>query len=399
MAIEFSTSERSTIGLEWELQLVDPVTRDLSQCAGEVFEQLRQRGSQTGLIHPELLQNMVELVSRKRTSVAECAADIVESMEILDPIVSDLGVELTSAGSHPFAQPSEQLVSETERYEELVERTQYWGRQMLIFGTHVHVGIDDRDKVIPIMNFLMAKFGHIQSFTAASPFWTGIDTGYADNRAMMFQQLPVAGMPYDISTWAELERITDELKTIGAIGNFDEVRWDIRPSPRFGTIELRACDASSNLTEVRAAAALVHCLIEAASRELDAGRELPTLPLAFREINKWRSSRYGMEATLVENTAGEQAPVAQSLPELVAWLEPVAADLRCLDDLAAVVDIARDGVGYVRQREVARRTGSLDAVVEHMLSETRAGRPIDPARASAFEVGLQGHPPVSGNEP
>ena len=168
------------------------------------------------------------------------------------------------------------------------------------------------------------------------------------------------------------------LKT-GVIDHFDEIRWDIRPSPRLGTIEVRVADAATNLTEVRAIAALVHALVETASRRLDKGETLETISPWFLDENKWRAARYGMEAILIENIHGDEALITDTLPLLLKELEPAAADLGCLDDLAILDDISRNGVGYQRQRLVAAKFGTLDAVVAHMRAEMAAGKPISPA--------------------
>ena len=238
MAIDFACSERSTIGLEWELQLIDKDSDDLRQCADTVIAEAEKAHPDTTLIYGEMLRNTVELVSRKNTTVAGCAADMEEALEQLEPALSRLRIELASAGSHPFAQPSYQRVSDSDRYGELVNRTQFWGRQMLLFGTHVHVGIEDRDKVMPIQNFLATKLGHIQAISASSPFWAGTNTGYADNRAMVFQQLPTAGAPRQFDSWEGLEKYTADMLKTGVIDSFNEIRWDIRPSPKLGTIEV-----------------------------------------------------------------------------------------------------------------------------------------------------------------
>ena len=273
MSIAFRDSERSTVGLEWEVQIVDPKTLQLAHNAKWILAEVRRRGC--SLVKGEMHQNMLEFVSRKRVSVAECAADMEEAIDAALPYAEELGVGLSGGGSHPFAHPSDQPVSETARYKELVERTRYWGRQMVIFGTHVHVGVEDRRKVAPIHNFLSAKIGHLLGISAASPYWDGVDTGYADNRAMMFQQLPTAGLPMHLNSWGDLERIAGDLVRVGAIREYNEIRWDIRPSPGFGTIEVRACDSATNLAEIRAIAAFVHALVETASRELDAGGPAP----------------------------------------------------------------------------------------------------------------------------
>ena len=376
MSISFRDSERSTIGLEWEVQIVDPKTLELSQKAARILVDAHHT-SNCWLVKGEMHQNMLEFVSRKRVSVDECAADMLEAIEVTMPYAEEQGVGLSGGGSHPFSHPSEQPVSATERYEDLVERTRYWGRQMVIFGTHVHVGIEDRRKVAPIHNFLSAKIGHLLGISAASPYWDGIDTGYADNRAMMFQQLPTAGLPLRLNSWGDLERITSDLIGVGAIREFNEIRWDIRPSPGFGTIEVRACDSATNLAEIRAIAAFVHALVETASRELDAGRELLTLPAHFLETNKWRGARYGARAEFVESADGECAPLAETLPDLLAWIEPAAEFLGCAEDLAAVPELIASPAAD-RLRAAAGPDGDLKAVAAHALAEFNAGRPIQP---------------------
>ena len=377
MSIAFRDSERSTVGLEWEVQIVDPKTLQLAHNAKWILAEVRRRGC--SLVKGEMHQNMLEFVSRKRVSVAECAADMEEAIDAALPYAEELGVGLSGGGSHPFAHPSDQPVSETARYKELVERTRYWGRQMVIFGTHVHVGVEDRRKVAPIHNFLSAKIGHLLGISAASPYWDGVDTGYADNRAMMFQQLPTAGLPMHLNSWGDLERIAGDLVRVGAIREYNEIRWDIRPSPGFGTIEVRACDSATNLAEIRAIAAFVHALVETASRELDAGRPLLSLPFHLLETNKWRGARYGAHAELVESADGEYAPLAETLPDLLAWIEPAAEFLGCAEDLAAVPDlIASPAADRLRAATATSRpsrpTPSPNSTPAARSSRTRSGQ-------------------------
>ena len=379
MPLEFRQSPRSTLGVEWELQLIDSDSSNLRQCGDFVISEVERRYPKQKLIHKEMLLNTVELVSRPRQRVAECISDLKEALAMVDPITKPLRIDLATAGSHPFANPIHQQVTDNKRYAKLVERTQYWGRQMLLFGTHVHVGIEQRSKVLPIMNYVLTKSGHIQALTAASPYWAGIDTGYADNRAMVFQQLPTAGTPRQFSKWQDLEAYTEDCMKTSIISSFDEIRWDIRPSPKLGTIEVRVADASSNLKEVGALAALVHSLVEYASRQLDAGRELPQLPAWYVGENKWRSARYGIEAVIIEDAAGNELPLRDSIPTLLDMLEPVAADLGCAKELRAWEDIVKIGVGYERQRQVQAKYHDLEAIVELMRAEMNAGHPISPA--------------------
>lgn len=373
--MEFTRSEQSTLGIEWELQLIDKDSNDLRQSAAYLLDEL----SESPFIHGEMLLNTVEVVSGVHHSVAGCVEDIERGIASLRKATEPLRIDLASAGAHPFANPTYQRVTHKERYEELVNRTQYWGRQMLLFGTHVHVGIDSRKKVLPILQALLTRAYHIQALSASSPFWAGEDTSYASNRAMVFQQLPTAGVPRQFSSWAELEQYTSDLMKTGTISNFNEVRWDIRPSPGWGTIELRVADANSNLTELRAIAALIHCLVDYYSDQLDQGHTLPTMPDWFVAENKWRSARYGMDAILITDGNGTEQHVKETIAELAATLTPYGEKLQCLDDLSEIDSICRRGAAYERFREVARLNGgSRDAVVEHMRAEMRADAPVTP---------------------
>jgi len=250
---------------------------------------------------------------------------------------------------------------------------------MLIFGTHVHVGVEDRAKVLPILKALLTRTAHLQCLSASSPFWAGADTGYADNRAMMFQQLPTAGAPEQFSTWEQLESYTGDLVHTGVIEDFTEIRWDVRPSPRLGTIEVRACDAATNLTELAGMAALTQCLVESFSRTLDRGEELDVLPDWYVAENKWRSARYGMDAILIVNSAGEEELVGDTVERMLTDLAPVAEDLGCAAELDSVRATLESGASYQRQIAAVRAYGGQrEAAVRLLLAEARAGRPLRP---------------------
>ena len=372
--LPFAHSERSTLGVEWELQLIDRDSLDLRQCAAEILRAVRPDPH----IHGEMMLNTVELVSGARRTVAECLEDIALAFDRLLPVTEPLRVDLSSAGTHPFADPLVQKVTDTERYARLVDRTRLWGHQMLIFGTHVHVGLEDRAKALPILRALLTRTAHLQCLSASSPFWAGLDTGYADNRAMMFQQLPTAGAPHQLETWDELEAYAGDMIHTGVIEDFTEVRWDVRPSPRLGTIEVRACDAATNLTELAGIAALTQCLVESFSRALDRGEELDAMPAWYVDENKWRSARYGMDAILITDSLGNEELVTDTVERMVTELAPVAADLGCEAELEGVRATLEAGASYQRQLAAARAGGGNEAAVRLLLAELRAGRPLRP---------------------
>jgi carboxylate-amine ligase len=378
VSIPFAASERSTLGVEWELALVDAATGDLRQDAQAVFDVVRPPGTvQHPNIRQELMLNTVEVVSGVCHTVRQAGDDLERAIAQVRTITDPLGIELMSAGTHPFARSTDQHVSAKERYETLIDRTQWWGRQMLIFGGHTHVGVDDQSKVIPLVNALLTVHPHLQALAASSPYWLGEDTGYASQRALIFQQLPTAGLPAQVTDWAGFEAYTADMLHVGVIDELNEIRWDIRPAPWFGTIEARVCDASSNMTEVLALAAFTQCLVEHFSSMLDAGLDLPTLPAWFVRENKWRSARYGMDAILITSSAGDESLVADLVRGWLATLEPVAARLGCLGELADVGVILERGASYQRQRAVAASTGGdLRGVVASLVAELRAGRPL-----------------------
>ena len=364
--INFARSPRPTIGVEWEFALVDAQTRDLSNEATAVIAEIGENPR----VHKELLRNTVEVVS----GICECTAEAMEDLRnTLGParrVVRARGMELFCAGAHPFARWSSQKLTDAPRYAELIKRTQWWGRQMLIWGVHVHIGISSAHKVMPIMTSLLQYYPHLLALSASSPWWVGEDTGYASNRAMMFQQLPTAGLPFQFQTWAEFEGFVYDQKKTGIIDQVDEVRWDIRPSPRLGTLEVRICDGVSNLRELGALVALTHCLVVDLDRRLEADESLPTMPPWHVQENKWRAARYGLDAVIILDADSNERLVTEDLVDVVTRLEPVARSLGCSAELAAVFDICRDGASYQRQRRVAEEhDGDLRAVVDALVAE------------------------------
>ncbi len=375
MRLDFHASERTTLGVEWELGLVDPATGDLVPRSPDVFAALPDlpRGTATRVVK-ELMLNTVELVSGVSENAGEAVADLGESLAAVRAAADGLGIELLSAGAHPFARWEDQQVSDGARYATLIDRTQWWGRQMLIYGVHVHVGIPSREAVLPVINAMLTYHPHLQALSASSPFWAGIDTGYASNRALMFQQLPTAGLPFQFTAWEEYERFLDDVFTTGVIDDVSELRWDLRPSPRLGTIEVRVSDAVPTLRELEAVAALTHCLVVDCYERLGAGEDLPVLPPWHVQENKWRAARYGTEAIVICDAASREALVTDETLVLLDRLEPLARRLGCVEELRGVERIVADGASYVRQREVARaHGGDLRAVVAHLVEELRAG--------------------------
>ncbi|MDF2492576.1 MAG: uncharacterized protein K0Q58_1154, partial [Microbacterium sp.] len=272
--------------------LADGASGDLVPRGPEVLEAIgEQVAGERFSITGELLTNTVEVTSGVGSTVEAAVDDIADAIAAVREVTDPRGIELLCAGSHPFAQWFDQEVTDKTRYHTLIERTQWWGRNMMIWGIHVHVGVDDVTKVMPIIRALSVYLPHLQALSASSPFWAGERTGYASNRSLVFQQLPTAGLPWPLADWAEYEGYLDDMVRTGVMADASEVRWDVRPAPRWGTIEIRACDGMSTLRELSAVAAFAQVLVEWFSRRLDAGEDLLELQPWFVRENKWRAAR------------------------------------------------------------------------------------------------------------
>jgi len=240
----------------------------------------------------------------------------------------------------------------------------------------MHVGLDDPAKALPVLEALLVHYPHLQALSASSPFVFGESSGYASSRAMLSQQLPTAGLPPTLSSWRQYESIVEDLMKVGVIDHWDEIRWDVRPSARWGTVETRVCDGLPTTFEVGALTALVQCLVDDASARLDAGETLTTLQPWYVRENKWRAARYGMDAEIVVDQGGAQRQVEDDIRDLVTRLEPVAERLGCVQELQDVLTIIEVGASYERQAVAAARAGGdLRAVVSSLIKEMRQGVP------------------------
>ncbi|QNQ91084.1 glutamate--cysteine ligase [Corynebacterium poyangense] len=370
MTQQFNASAKPTLGVEWELALIDPQSRDLVPRAADLIN-----ATTTDIqLEREFLQNTVELVTGVCYNTPEAIAQLRQGVHDLQTAAASLGVKLWSSGSHPFSDFRENPVSEKGHYTEIIERTRYWGNQMLIWGVHCHVGVSHQDRVWPIINALMTKYPHLLAPSASSPGWDGLDTGYASNRTMLYQQLPTAGMPPQLRSWQEWESYMVDQSRSGVINHTGSMHLDIRPAGKWGTIEVRVSDAPSNLHELSAVVALTHCLVIYYDRLLseEGPAALPSLQPWHLTENKWRAARYGLDALIITDRATNEAWVKDELYSLVELLEPTAKEFGCTQELHQVEEILVQGAAYQRQREMLQETGSWLPVVDMTCAELLA---------------------------
>ncbi len=376
--VPFGGSERGTLGLEWELALVDLETRELSGRAHEVLDAVG--ATDDGPIRGEYLATMVELVSGVHPRVGDAVAELSGHLDVVQDAAASLGLGVLAAGTHPFSVASEQQVVDKPHYEVVKQRNGWWGRRMIVSGTHIHVGVPRHDWAMPLVGAMARLYPLVLAASASSPFFEGEDTGFASQRTMLFQQLATNGLPWDLGTWAEFEAYADELVEVGMITVPTEIRWDIRPAPKFGTVENRVPDASPTLGELGCVAAWTQCIAEYTFRELDAGRHVAPLPQWLLRENKFRTARYGLDATVITPEPGRrQQPLRDVFGVWLGRLGGIAAELGCADELALAGVLLDEGASYERQRAVAAaHDGDLVAVVDALLEETRTGRRWSP---------------------
>jgi glutamate---cysteine ligase / carboxylate-amine ligase len=371
--IDFTSSRRASLGVEWELELVDLETRQLASASDDLLAAISPDGEHPKAKH-ELLQSCVEVITGICQTVAQAREDLAHTVAEVTKAADERNLGVMCSGTHPITDWATQRITDNARYALLVERNQWMARQLQIFGVHVHVGVRAPDKAMPIVNGLLSYLPHFLALSASSPYWIGSDTGLASYRSKVFEALPTAGLPYQLSGWHEFEKYMEALISSHAIESVREVWWDIRPHPGFGTVELRICDGLPTLDEIVCVAALAQCLVERFDRQLDHGYTLPEpRPWLVRE-NKWRAARYGLDAEIVVDNSGSVQPVTEAITDLVDDLLPIARRLDCERELESIPRLIQRGASYQRQRAVAAaNNGDLAAVVDSLIAEMRDG--------------------------
>ena len=372
MNIVFQRSEKPTLGVEIEVQVVDQAGALTTDTAATKI--LAALDDPAAYKH-ELLECTIEVITDVCQSVDDVRADLGGKVDRLIEAADDVGYRVLCTGTHPFSAWADQTVSPDPRYHRLIENCQWTARRLLIFGVHTHVGVGSGEEAIAISNSLQTFIPHFLALSSSSPFWQGRDTGLASVRSKIFESLPTAGLPYQLDNWGQFQRFMRTLIGAGTIRSIREVWWDIRPHPGFGTLELRICDGIPTMDELAAIVALSQSLVVWLCAEYNAGHDVPRHQQWTVRENKWRAARYGLEAEIIRDEDGNLVSLRRSISDLVARLQPIARDLGCETDLLRINDILERGTSATRQREVFDRTNDLSAVVDSLVEEMKTGTP------------------------
>jgi carboxylate-amine ligase len=365
MSIVFNGSPAPTLGVELELALIDPKTGNMVNRAPDVLKEL----GDVDFAKPELLESIIEVITTPCATVGDIRRELRAKIAVVEKAANNLGLTTAFIGTHPSARWADMRITNNQRYRDLAERMQWAARRSIIMGLHIHVGVQSGEKAIALFNAMTTFLPHLLALSAASPFFMGEDTGLASARIKVFEGMPIAGLPQRMLNWSEFQRFLKTLIKAGAIHSIQEIWWDVRPHPRFGTIEIRICDGTPNLEDVLAIVALTQALIVYLDHLYDAGENLPIHRYWFIKENKWRALRYGLDAQVIHTDDGECRNMRDDLKLLVEEVTPTAKDLNSGAELDHVLTMA-DGKGsYERQRNVYLKTNSFQAVIESVIQE------------------------------
>lgn len=368
----FQPSKPLTLGVEIELQMIDPTTSDLTPRA----EELLKAAAHLPNIQPEFYLSTIEINTGICATVQDVATDLQQSIHGLREVADPLGIAFSATGVHPFAKYADAAISPTARYRDMIDRNQWMTRRMTVYGLHVHLGMESGEDCIRFNNFFMFFLPHLLGLSASSPFWQGTDTGLSSCRPTTYEALPTAGQPYQVSSWHDFERLYETLKKCGSVRTLKDLWWDLRPSPGYGTLEIRVCDGCATLSETLAVTAFIHLL---AHWFADHGSWLETVaspPRWLSRENKWRVIRYGLDAELVMNTDGKTKLLREDIQEWIEKLQPYTERFGYQAYMRDVLAILQRGTSSERQRKKLQQTGSLEEVVQYNIEEFSRGTPL-----------------------
>ena len=358
-----------TVGVEEEFQIVDPATWELRSHVSELLaESAPAFGDQ---IKREMHQSIVEVGTKICANVEELAEEIIRIRRDLSDAAERVGLRVAAAGTHPFSNWMDQVLSPGERYQNIVEEMGQLARSLLIFGLHVHVAVPDRESMIALMNEARYFLPHLLALSTSSPFWMGRDTGLKSFRTTVFRRFPRTGIPDHFGSWSDYEEYVNLLIKLHSIDNAKKIWWDLRPHPTFGTLEFRICDVPTAPRASIAIAALAQAIIVKLYRLRERNLGFRRYHRALIEENKWRAARWGIDGKLIDFGKREEVPMRHLALELLAFVDDVVDGLGSRREVEYVQKILSDGTSAERQLHVYQATGDLRAVARSLVEETR----------------------------
>ena len=375
-----------SIGIEEEYQTIDPETRDLrSHIQAEIISKGKLRMEER--VKAEMHQSVVEVGTSVCKNIKEAKDEVRKLRREIIHLARENGLAVASVATHPFSDWRTQEIHPDERYKNIVEDMQLVARANLIFGLHVHIGIDDRETAIHMMNHARYFLPHILALSTNSPFWLGMNTGLKSYRCKVFDKFPRTNIPDYFPSWGEYESFIKLLIRTNCIDNAKKIWWDIRPHPFFNTLEFRVCDIPMRVDETIALAALIQATIAKLYKLYSANQGFRLYRRALLMENKWRAARYGLDGKLIDFGKQKEVPARDLVHEYLEFVDDVADELDSREELNYIHEILEMGTGADRQLRVYQETGELKAVVDYIMDETEIGLAETATQASARKVG------------
>ncbi len=360
-----------TLGIEEEYQIIDPETRELRSYITEI---LSGDHMVLGEVKPELHQSMVEIGTRVCRAPSEVRAELVRLRGTVMELAGKSGLVIAAAGTHPFSSWLTQEITPLERYLGVKQDLADLAQQLLIFGTHVHVGIEDREFLIDAMNVARYFVPHVLTLSTSSPFWMGRDTGLKSYRSIIFRNFPRTGIPPTLDSWSDYAALVDTMVRTGCVPNASKVWWDLRPNHSYPTLEFRLCDVCTRVDEAVCVAAILQAIVAKLWKLRRDNMTFRVYPLALLEENKWRAVRYGLDGRLIDLGKEKELPARDLVRELIEWfVDDVLDELGSRKEVEYAFKILEQGTSADRQLAKYRQAGDLNAVVDGLIMETAEG--------------------------
>ena len=360
--------QKLTIGVEEEYQLIDPKTRELTSYVTELLEE----GSLVSEndVKPELLQSQIEIGSNVCRTVQNLELDLSRLRLLIKKYANKKNLEIIAAGTHPFSHWKNQVVTDKTRYRGFMDSTQYVGKRMLIFGMHVHIGVEDKDLRVDVMNQMRYFIPHIMALSSSSPFWQGNNTGFKSFRSIIFEDLPRTGVPETFSSYQEYSRYVKTLVKSNSIEDPSKIWWDIRPHSEYPTLEFRMCDCSTSLKDAVSIAALIQALVAKVITLRKSNQQWRNYRGSLIHENKWRSAQKGVKSSLIDLGDEKEVPFGDLISEMLEFIDDVVDDLGTRDYIDNILTISNKGSSADKQIKIYNEREKIEDVVDFLIKET-----------------------------
>ena len=358
-----------TLGIEEELMIVDSETLDLTNSIEGLLQGLAETDAE-GEVKPELMESVCEIATTPCNTAAEAAGQLGTLRRTVQSVAEQSGLAIGASGTHPFAMWEDQRIVSRPRYRDLVAGLQFVARQELIFGIHVHVGLDDPDKAVHVANGMRVHLPLLLALSANSPFWRAQQTGLLSTRTPIFRAFPRVGIPHRYKDFDDWQRRIEFMVASKTIPDYTYLWYDVRPHPNFGTVEVRVMDSQTRLEHTVALSALVQAMVKELAEHFESGQELSDYPYEMLDENKWLAARHGLEGELVDLPSRDRVRTSELARRLVDRLRGHAEDLGSAGELAGIEDLIEHGNGGSRQLVVFEANHDLGEVVREIVEKT-----------------------------